>query len=685
MSETASRLRFAATWPAVATTGLRVAFGIIWAVGAALTFSPEFAAHYVGYLQNAASGQPGFAAWWFSAWLAVVTPHAMVFIWLTRVVESLIALDLLVGLGRKTLYVAGALFSLLVWSTAEGFGGPYTVGATNMGTAISYVLIFIALIGLDYRAGLVPYSVDYLIERRWPRWQLIAEWSRARTTPRVAGALPLRVQIPSLVGVVVLLVLLLLGLHSTFHVKPPSPASAAAAVSPLSLASATPLLSARDARLPPLLGTGDQVSVHLVVSDKNVVIANGVDYQAWTFGGTVPGPVLHVRQGQTIHVTLTNHGTMDHSIDFHAAQVAPSRDFADVAPGKSIEFSFVARVPGAFIYHCGTAPVLLHIGNGMYGVIVVSPKTPLPPAAASYVIEQSEWYTRQVSGHLMGPDFAKMQRERPDEVVFNGVAFQYRSHPLPVVAGKRVRIYFVNAGPDLWSSFHVIGAIFDKVYPDGDMAHALSDVSAYTVGPGAGAIFDLIMPHPGKYTFVDHDMAHENMGAQGLFEVFPAGSLPSSGGFSSAPVAAPSSATLASAPHAPAPASPAAAAGNASAGAYQFDPAKGTALYTANCAVCHQAAGTGLPGAFPPLKSNPAVVDPDPAQQIHAILHGLHGKAIMGKTYSAAMPAFGSRLSNAEIANIVNHERSSWGNHAKPVTADQVKALRSAGPEAIAN
>ncbi|TAN05881.1 MAG: c-type cytochrome [Rhodanobacteraceae bacterium] len=663
------------TWPAMARTALRVAFGLIWVVNAALTWTSEFAVHYVGYLHNAAQGQSAWSAWWFSLWIAVVSPHAMLFVWATRIIETALALALVFGFARKTTYIAGALFSLLVWSTAEGFGGPYAVGATNMGAGIVYVLVFIALIVINSRSGPSLYSSDYYIEKRWPGWRRVAELGGTRK-PTPSHPVSWGVQGVVLFGIAVLVFFLVAGLHSSLNVKGASPAAAAAAVSPLSLAAPAPIASARDARLPPLLGTGESVDVHLVVSDDTVTIANGVNYQAWTFGGTVPGPIIHVRQGQTVHVTLTNNGNMNHSIDFHAALVAPSSDFVDVKPGKSKTFSFVARVPGAFIYHCGTPPVLLHMGNGMYGVIVVSPTTPLPPAAESYVIEQSEWYTQQVSGHLMGPDFEKMQKERPDEVVFNGVAFQYRDHPLPVASGKRVRIYFVNAGPDLWSSFHVIGAIFDKVYPDGDMSHALSDVSAYTVGPGAGAIFDLVLQQPGKYSFVDHDMAHEGIGAQGIFEVYAAGTALPAGAFSSAPVSSTPGASGAAAAPVPAAAAPAA---SAPAGPYTFDAAKGAALYGANCAACHQATGTGLPGAFPPLKDNPVVNDPDPAKQVTTILHGLHGENVMGTVYPSAMPAFAGALSDADIANIANHERTSWGNHGKPVTADQVKALRAQG------
>ncbi len=661
MSDTNGRTPLSDAWPAMASAALRVAFGIIWAVDAALTWSNDFAVHYVGYLHNAAQGQPAWSAWWFDMWIALVTPNAGIFIWLTRIAETALALALILGFARKSVYVLGALFSLLIWSTAEGFGGPYTVGATNMGPAIAYVLIFLALLAINSRSGTSPYSLDSLIEKRWPRWRRIAEWS-ADTQPRAAPPVSWRVQAPAIAGIALLVILLMLGLHSAFNVKAPSPTAAAAAVSPLSLAASTPIATARDARLPPLQ-PGPSVEVNIAATDRKVEIASGVYYQAWTFGDSVPGPVIHVRQGQTVNVTFTNHGNMQHSIDFHAAMTPPSLHFVEVEPGKTIHFSFVAKVPGAFVYHCGTPPVLLHMGNGMYGAIIVDPAAPLPPAAESYVIVQSEWYTQQESGTLMGPNYEKMLQERPDEVVFNGTAFQYRDHPLPVVAGERVRVYFVDAGPDLWSSFHVIGAIFDKVYPDGDAAHALSGVSTYTVGPGAGAVFDLVIPDPGKYAFVDHDMAHMVIGAQGILDVRAPGAAPVASAFT-APAAVTPAANAT-----PVPAEPA--------GPYKFDPTQGATLYANNCSACHQIGGTGLPGAFPPLKDNAAVLDPDPEKQIEVILHGLHGANVGGTVYPTAMPPFASVLNATQIANIINHERSSWGNHAKLIKAEQVKKVRA--------
>ena len=532
------------------------------------------------------------------------------------------------------------------------------MGANNIGAALSYVLIFAALIVINQRSGPSPYSLDYLIESKWPGWRRFSAWNTA-IRPTEVKHLSWRVQGPALAGVLVLVALLLAGLHSALHVQSPSPTAAAAAVTPLSLASSQPIDKARDARLPPLT-PGDSVEVDIAVSDQTVEIASGVQYQAWTFGKSVPGPVIHVRQGQTVNVTLTNHGTMQHSIDFHAAITPPSLHYVDIMPGESIKFSFVAKVPGAFLYHCGTPPVLLHIANGMYGAIIVDPATPLPPAAESYVLVQGEWYTQQVAGKLMAGDYGKMQEMRPDEVVFNGAAFQYRDHPLTAKPGDLVRIYMVNAGPSLWSAFHVIGAIFDKVYPGGNPAQAIDGVSTYSVGPGEGAVFDLKVDEPGKYPFVDHAMAHMVLGAQGVLLVGAPGAEPAAAPpISKAPVTA-----------APAPA-PAAASGP-----YKFDAARGAALYATNCTACHQATGMGLPGAFPPLKDNPAVLDDDPAKQIATILNGLHGEAINGTNYPSAMPPFAAALNDADIADIANHERTSWGNQATLVTADQVKAAR---------
>lgn len=510
-----------ATWSVALVGAARTAFGVIWAVNAYLTWRPSFAAHYVGYLHNAAKGQPHALAWWFDAWIAAVTRAPEAFVLGTRIVETYLALALLTGFARRLTYALGAAFSLLVWATAEGFSGPYVTGAANLGPALVYVLVFFTLWVAERIVGPTPYGLDVFLERRFARWRKVAEPAGGDLAVRAPRPLPRRTQAAAIAGVAVAVGLLVGGLQSALAVPPATPANAAAAVSPLSLATDAPVPTVRDARLPPLASEGDVASITLEATDATVTIANGVTYAAWTFGGTVPAPILHVRQGQTVNVTFVNHGHMKHSIDLHAAQVAPNVAYRDAEPGQTIEFSFVAKVPGAFVYHCGTAPVLVHMANGMYGAIIVDPAKPLPPADASYVIVQGEWYTSHLGGKAMGGDLVKMGQARPDEVVFNGVAFQYRDHPLPAKVGKRVRLYVVDAGPNLPSAFHVIGGMFDTVYPDGDAAHALHGVSTYAIAPGAGAVLDVIPEQPGVYSFVDHSMKDMEIGAVGRLQAMP--------------------------------------------------------------------------------------------------------------------------------------------------------------------
>jgi nitrite reductase (NO-forming) len=382
-----------------------------------------------------------------------------------------------------------------------------------------YVLVFLALIVIDRAHGRTPYSVDYYLERRWPGWSRFAEWSPRALQEGVPVPLSWGEQATAVIAIIVAIVIPIISLQSALNVPPATPASAAAAVSPLSLATSDATTKARDATLPPLIGTGDSVSLTMTSTDTNVEIANGVSYAAWTFNDTVPGPILHVRQGQTVHVTFVNQGTMQHSIDFHAAQVPPDVAYRSIDPGESLEFSFVAKIPGSFVYHCGTPPVFMHIGNGMYGAIVVDPVPALPPADVSYVLVQGEWYTRQLQGALLTGDPGKMLTGTPDEVVFNGRAFQYRDEPLTGRVGQRIRLYFVDAGPNLPSAFHVIGSMFDRVYPDGDAAHALTGVSTYAVAPGAGAVFDVVIPDAGQYPFVDHSMRNMAAGAVGALNI----------------------------------------------------------------------------------------------------------------------------------------------------------------------
>ena len=209
----------------------------------------------------------------------------------------------------------------------------------------------------------------------------------------------------------------------------------------------------------PAAPAGPVAHVRLTIQHRVVSIAPGIRYDAWTFGDSAPGPVIHVREGQRVDVTLVNDAPMAHSVDFHAAQIAPNRAFSDVLPGKSKRFSFVASTPGVFMYHCGTAPAFMHIANGMYGAIVVEPRN-LPPAQRQYVLVSSEWY-------LNGPglktpaslDLTKADDMTPDWVTWNGYAAQYKTHPLTAMPGDTVRFWVVDAGPSLNTDFHVVGTV----------------------------------------------------------------------------------------------------------------------------------------------------------------------------------------------------------------------------------
>ena len=213
-----------------------------------------------------------------------------------------------------------------------------------------------------------------------------------------------------------------------------------------------------DATLP-ALAAGDLVKVHMTLKDMTVDIAPGVQYNTWAFDGHgAPGPIVHVRQGQTVEMTLTNGGAIPHSIDFHAARIAPNLAFKDVAPGESFTFRFKAGDPGVFMYHCGTKPVLAHIANGMYGAIVVSPSKPLPPVDNEYVLVASEWYLNNDGiAEPASLDMAKARAMSPDWTTFNGYANQYVTHPLTADPGETTRFYVVAAGPTLDSNFHVVG------------------------------------------------------------------------------------------------------------------------------------------------------------------------------------------------------------------------------------
>jgi nitrite reductase (NO-forming) len=273
------------------------------------------------------------------------------------------------------------------------------------------------------------------------------------------------------------------------------------------------------AELPPLVA--GVKTVEMTLKDVTLQVAPGVSFTAWTFAGGAPGPVIHVRQGQKVHVELTNGGAIPHSIDFHAARIAPNRAFKDVKPGETFSFDFTANDPGVFMYHCGTPPVLAHIASGMYGAIVVDPKGGLQPKAdRSYVLVGSEWYLNGDGKTTpAGLDMAKARHMQPDFVTWNGFSGQYKTHPLPAKIGENVRFYVVAAGPSFDTAFHVVGTLLDRAWTDGDPHHVLTGAQTVSVPAGGGAIFDTHFDENGLYPFVSHSFASVDMGQVGLVNV----------------------------------------------------------------------------------------------------------------------------------------------------------------------
>jgi nitrite reductase (NO-forming) len=276
------------------------------------------------------------------------------------------------------------------------------------------------------------------------------------------------------------------------------------------------------AALPPALA-GPVANVNLVLKDVTIQIAPGIKYSAWAWAGGAPGPVIRVRQGQLVKITLTNRGAIPHSIDFHAARIAPNVAFGDVFPGKSVSYTFRANDPGVFMYHCGTKPVLMHIANGMYGAIVVEPKPGvLPKADREYVLVASEWYL--ASDGLKHPAQFNMEKAHariPDWMTFNGYAGQYVKHPLTAQPGDLVRFWVVDAGPSLDTDFHIVGTVLKTAYPFAAMnpAEALHNVQTVTVPAGGGGVFDVKIDKPGLYPFVSHAFAAVDEGQVGLLKV----------------------------------------------------------------------------------------------------------------------------------------------------------------------
>lgn len=416
--------------------------------------------------------------------------------------------------------------------------------------------------------------------------------------------------------------------------------------------------------------------VELEVVEKVASIAEGVDYTFWTFGGTVPGSFIRVRQGDTVEFHLKNHpdNKMPHNIDLHAV-TGPGGGAASsfTAPGHATQFTFKALNAGLFVYHCATAPVGMHIANGMYGLILVEPPQGLPKVDREYYVMQGDFYTvgkyREKGEQPF--DMQKAIEENATYVLFNGSeGALVGDNALTAKTGERVRYFVGNGGPNLISSFHVIGEIFDTVYLEGGSI-AQENVQTTLIPAGGAAIVEFDLDVPGTYILVDHAIFRAfNKGALGMMKVDGEERKDIYSGLQV------DSTYLGD--KAPGVVIGAVAAARAD-GSKENQIAAGQALYAGACSVCHQATGAGIPAVFPPLVSSD-YLNADVDRAIGVVINGLSGPVtVNGAAFNSVMPPM-SQLNDDEIANILTYVFSSWGNNGTQVSAAQVAKVRANTP-----
>jgi nitrite reductase (NO-forming) len=419
--------------------------------------------------------------------------------------------------------------------------------------------------------------------------------------------------------------------------------------------------------------TAAKVKVELEVVEKVMQIADGVEYTFWTFGGTVPGRFIRVREGDTVEFWLKNHpnNKLPHNIDLHAV-TGPGGGATSTftAPGHASRFTFQTLNPGLYVYHCATAPVGMHIANGMYGLIYVQPKKALPKVDREYYVMQGDFYTDADFG-TKGLQPFSMKRaidERPSYVVFNGSALSLvGDRALKAKVGETVRLFVGNGGPNLVSSFHVIGEIFDRVYFEGG-SREQNNVQTTLIPAGGSAIVEYRIDTDGTYILVDHSIFRTfNKGSLGMMKVEGKGNTDIYSGKQVDEVYLGDEAVASSIKATPTTPAQAPAA------------VDGKTLYLSNCAMCHQAEGQGIPGAFPPLAKSDFLKNLTTNARrdlVEFILHGKTGKiTVNGVEYNGVMtPVAG--LDDAQLQAVMNYVSNTWGNQAKPYGLEEVKKYR---------
>lgn len=423
-----------------------------------------------------------------------------------------------------------------------------------------------------------------------------------------------------------------------------------------------------------------KVIVDLEVKEVEKEISEGVRYTFWTFGGTVPGSFIRVRQGDTVEFHLKNHpdNKMPHNIDLHGV-IGPGGGAASsfTAPGHESQFTFKALHQGIYVYHCATSPVGMHIGNGMYGLMLVEPPAGLKPVDHEYYVMQGDFYTvgKYREKGLQPFDMQKAIDEKPTYVLFNGSeGALVGDNALTAKVGEKVRLFIGNGGPNLVSSFHVIGEIFDKVWYEGG-THQQENVQTTLIPSGGAVIAEFHTVVPGSFVMVDHSIFRAfNKGALAILKVSgPEDKTVYSGKEVDSVYLGDKAESLAVVSQVEA---------STEHGTLTLDQQikAGAALFNGTCSVCHQANGQGLEGVFPPLAASDLLAA-TPRRAVQIVLNGLTGPlTVNGKAYNGVMPPM-SQLNDDALANILTFVTHSWDNKGPPAfSAAEVKAVRATTP-----
>ena len=418
-----------------------------------------------------------------------------------------------------------------------------------------------------------------------------------------------------------------------------------------------------------------KLKVEMEIIEEVGEMIDGVEYVYWTFGGTVPGSFIRTRVGDEIEFTLQNHpdNKLPHNIDLHAVTgPGGGAESSFIAPGREAVFSFKTLHPGLYVYHCATAPVGMHIANGMYGLILVEPEGGLAPVDKEYYVMQGDFYTEGEYGErgMQAFSMSKAIKEMADYVVFNGkVGALLGDDALTAKVGETVRLFLGNGGPNLVSSFHIIGEIFDRVYVEGGTSF-IENIQTTLIPAGGAAMIEFKVDVPGSLILVDHSIFRAfNKGALGMINVEGEENEKIFSGQIREGIYLPEGGAVQEMPK-----RDRGGASEVSAKNLEEKIKFGKSVYMRTCFACHQAEGQGIPNAFPPLAASD-YMNGDVSKSIDAVIHGLEGEiTVNGVKYDGIMPS--QNLTDEEVANVLTYIYSQWDNDGSVVSPEMVKKRR---------